>query len=241
MVFENSTITRLFLTTSLCFFVGCQSVKPVFAPDEATRQDAEKYVAPREISDEAEPNELSRLPEVANAGVRDSGVQLATYIDSKGTVPPEPDQQEFLPEPIQGRASADNDGLKLDRLVDIAMGNNPAVAHAAARVEALRGKWVQVGLPPNPTVGYASEDIGLEDTAGRQGGLVGQKFITGGKLQLNRAVVSQEIVGAEQRLATVQQRVLTDVRAGYYRVLIAQRQVELARAAEDQPAGSEDH
>jgi cobalt-zinc-cadmium efflux system outer membrane protein len=109
------------------------------------------------------------------------------------------------------------------------MTNNPAIARAVANIGALRGKWVQVGLPPNPTIGYAAEDIGLENTAGRQGGFVRQQLITGGKLRLNRAIVSQEIAEAEQKLAAVQQRVVTDVRAGYYRVLIAQRQIELAR------------
>lgn len=119
--------------------------------------------------------------------------------------------------------------LTLDRLEQMALESNPAVARAAAQLEALRGKWVQVGLPPNPTIGYVSEEMGDEGTAGKQGGFVGQKFVTGGKLRLNRAVVSQEVAQAEQNLAAQQQRVLTDVRLGYYNVLVSQRRLDLAR------------
>jgi cobalt-zinc-cadmium efflux system outer membrane protein len=110
----------------------------------------------------------------------------------------------------------------------MALANNPAVAQAAARVQALRGSWVQAGLPPNPMVGYMADEIGDAGTAGMQGGYVSQQFITGGKLGLSRSVVAQEMAVAGQQLAARRQRVLTDVRTGYYDVLIAQRKRELA-------------
>ena len=47
-------------------------------------------------------------------------------------------------------------GLTLEVLEQMALGNSPSIPQAAARVRALRGKWVQVGLPPNPTAG---EDV----------------------------------------------------------------------------------
>jgi cobalt-zinc-cadmium efflux system outer membrane protein len=119
--------------------------------------------------------------------------------------------------------------LTLAQLERMALANHPALARATARRRALQGKWVQVGLPPNPSIGYIAEEMGDEGTAGHQGGFARQQFITAGKLDLNRAVVAQEIVQADQQVAAVQQRVLTDVRIGFYDVLIAQRQVELAR------------
>jgi cobalt-zinc-cadmium efflux system outer membrane protein len=118
--------------------------------------------------------------------------------------------------------------LSLEDLERMALANNPAIGQADARVRALRGRWVQVGLPPNPTAGYDATEIGNEGTAGQQGGFVGQEFITGGKLRLNRAVVSQEIQKAEQQLAAMQLRVQTDVRRSYYAALVAQRRADLA-------------
>ena len=124
--------------------------------------------------------------------------------------------------------NAPNAELTLAELEQLAIANNPALAQAEARVRALRGRWVQVGLPPNPSAGYIASEIGDEGKAGQQGGYVGQEFVTGGKLRLNRAIVSQEIQQAEQQLAAMQLRVQTDVREAYYAALIAQRRVDLA-------------
>lgn len=118
--------------------------------------------------------------------------------------------------------------LTLNELEAIALSVHPAIGRATAKVQALRGKQRQVGLPPNPTVGYVGNEIGNEGSAGQQGGFVGQQFITGDKLQLSQQVVSQEIVRAEQQLATQQRRIQTDVRLGYYNVLIAQRKIAVA-------------
>ena len=122
---------------------------------------------------------------------------------------------------------APSNELALDDLLQLAYASNPAIAQAEARVRALRGEWVQVGLAPNPTAGYMATEIGDDGRAGQQGGYFGQQFITGGKLRLNRVVLSQEIERAEQQFAAAQQRVETDVRRAYYAALIAQRRIEL--------------
>ena len=119
-------------------------------------------------------------------------------------------------------------GLTLDALEQMAFSNNPAIGQSAARVRALRGKCLQVGLKPNPTVGYVAGEVGNDGAAGQQGVFAGQDFITAGKLQRNRAIVAAEISRAEQELAAVQRRVQTDVRQGYYDAQLAQRRVELA-------------
>jgi cobalt-zinc-cadmium efflux system outer membrane protein len=118
--------------------------------------------------------------------------------------------------------------LSLTQLEQMALAGNPSLAQAEARVRALRGRWTQVGLPPNPTAGYLASEVGNEGRAGQQGGYVGQEFITGGKLRLNRAVVAQEIQRAEQEQVAMQLRVLTDVRKAYYSALLAQRRTEVA-------------
>lgn len=105
---------------------------------------------------------------------------------------------------------------------------NPTLAQAVARVQAARGQSLQVGLYPNPVVGYVGSEIGNEGRAGQQGSFIGQEVVTAGKLHWNRAVASQEVRQAEYAWATQRFRVLTDVRRGFYDVLVAQRTVELA-------------
>jgi len=117
--------------------------------------------------------------------------------------------------------------LTLPQLEQIALANNPTLSEARARVEAIRGKRVQVGLPPNPHVGFSDQQLGSGGQAEQYGIYFGQEVIRGGKLRLNRAVASQEIEIAEHEWSAQQQRVLTDVRLGFYEVLIAQRRVEV--------------
>jgi outer membrane protein, heavy metal efflux system len=118
-------------------------------------------------------------------------------------------------------------GVTLAELEETALQSNPTVAQAAARVEAARGRYVQVGLYPNPEIGYIGAEIGNEGRAGQQGGFVSQEIVTAKKLQLNRSVVSQEIRQAEYAWEMQRQRVLTDVRRSFYEAMVAQRAVEL--------------
>ena len=120
----------------------------------------------------------------------------------------------------------DQPPLSLVEVEQMALERNPALAQMSAYIQSLRGKWLQVGLPPNPNVYYSGEEMGDNGTAGQQGGYLSQQFITGGKLRLNRGVVSQEISVAEQRQAALGLKVLTDVRTGYYEVLVAQRRLD---------------
>lgn len=163
--------------------------------------------------------EFKRLPD-PNASI----IQPVAYEQERSETPAIRPAEE-IPIPLPSADSV----LTLEQLEQMALGANPAVATAGARVQALRGKWLQVGLAPNPTIGYVGGEIGNDGAAGQQGGFVGQQFITGGKLGLNRAVVEQEILKAEQDWAAIQQRVLTDVRIGYYDVLISQRRMDLTR------------
>lgn len=121
---------------------------------------------------------------------------------------------------------APDEALTLEELEQRALVGNPSIARAQALLSAARGRWVQVGLPPNPVVGFLGQQIGSDGLAEQDGALVEQEFVRGGKLRLNRAVASQDVARAEQELAAQQQRVLTDVRIAYFNLLVAQRQAE---------------
>lgn len=117
--------------------------------------------------------------------------------------------------------------LTLADVEQMALASNPSLAQAAARVEAARSRYVQVGLYPNPVAGYIGSEIGNEGRAGQQGGFFSQEIVTANKLRLNRNVASQEIQQAEYALEMQRQRVLTDVRRSFYEILVAQRTLEL--------------
>jgi cobalt-zinc-cadmium efflux system outer membrane protein len=159
--------------------------------------------------------------------VQDSALTASTLVIPVQHIEPvPPPEPETLPpatlKPVNIGA------LTLADLEQMALAANPSVSRAGALVEAARGNWVQVGLPPNPSVGYEGQQIGSRGLAEQDGIFVGQEIVRGGKLRLNREVAAQEIAKAEHQLAAQQQRVLTDVRVAFYQVLIAQRQEKLA-------------
>ena len=152
--------------------------------------------------------------------------QIVNPFRSEEARPTSPEDLELVPLP-QPEAVVEPCGLSLADLEAMAVANNPTLTIAWARINAARGRQVQSGLYPNPMFGYVSQDIGEDGTAGQHGGYVSQQFITGKKLQLNRAMGSREV--REQRFLFDAQelRVLSDVRLRYFDALAAQRRVEL--------------
>jgi cobalt-zinc-cadmium efflux system outer membrane protein len=109
----------------------------------------------------------------------------------------------------------------------MACAENPALAEAAARVEAARGRRLQAGLYPNTVIGYSGNEIGIRDTAGQQGASISQRFVTGGKRRLDRAVAEQQIEAARCEFEATRRRVFTDVQIRFYELLIAQQRLHL--------------
>lgn len=149
-------------------------------------------------------------------------IQPAGYAES--IPPPIPEPEQLLPAKLP---SAGSGTMSLADFEQMALSSNPSIARASALVEAARGNWVQVGLAPNPSVGFEGQQIGSRGQAEQDGVFVEQEFVRGGKLTLNRNVAYQELARAEHQLAAQQLRVMTDVRVAFYQVLIAQRQEAL--------------
>jgi cobalt-zinc-cadmium efflux system outer membrane protein len=139
---------------------------------------------------------------------------------------------EMVPAPLPADPASGQQGLTCDQMIDIALSNNPTVRQAGSALEAAQGNWVQVGLYPNPGIGYLGNQIGDRGTAGQQGAYWQQEFVRGGKLQLNREVAEREVMIARQNLAAQRQRVVNDVRIHFYNTLIAQRMLEITRDME---------
>jgi cobalt-zinc-cadmium efflux system outer membrane protein len=118
--------------------------------------------------------------------------------------------------------------LSLADLEQLALQGNPTLAQAAAAVGVSRGKALQAGLYPNPTVGYRGENIGIEGSAGEfQGGFVQQTIVTAGKLRLSRAKYDQEATEAEWLALGQQFRVFNGVRMRFWELVALRLTVEL--------------
>ncbi len=137
---------------------------------------------------------------------------------------PTSSQRESSPLPDDPRAD-----LTLEDLERMSMEHNPTLVQAAARVQGVEGRWIQVGLYPNPVIAYLGNEMGNEGRAGQQGAAVTQELVTAGKLRYARAAVSHEIQQARHDQDGQQRRVLNDVRIGFYEVLAAQRTIELTQ------------
>ncbi len=121
------------------------------------------------------------------------------------------------------------DSLTLEELEGIALQNNPTLVQASAQVQAAQGQWLQAGLRPNPIIGYQASEVGNEGQSGQQGAFITQELVRRNKLELSRLAGSQAVVQARQDFAAQRLRVLNDVRAEHFNVLVAQRAMELTQ------------
>jgi cobalt-zinc-cadmium efflux system outer membrane protein len=102
-------------------------------------------------------------------------------------------------------------------LLALARAHNPDLAAAAARVGEARGRMVQAGLYPNPTLGYSGNQINDgPGTAGQQGGFVSQEFVTAGKLTIAREAARFGVAAADWHAASRWYDVAARVKAAYY-------------------------
>lgn len=126
----------------------------------------------------------------------------------------------------------ENGGISLAKLEEIALANNPTLRQAGLLVRQSEGNWLQVGLYPNPVVGYQAEEINDDGTAGKQGVFASQTIVTADKLELNRAAASWDIEQARWQADAQRWAVVNSVRVQFYAVLAAQRTVEVAEDLE---------
>lgn len=126
-------------------------------------------------------------------------------------------------------AKPEGQALALPDLIRIGLERNPALRQADLEIEAARGRAVQAGLYPNPTVSVVGEELGGRDGPGGfiTAPLVSQEIVTGGKLKLSRAVAAQRVDQAGLALIRERFNLITAVRQGYFEVLAVQRRVQI--------------
>ncbi|NQV26107.1 MAG: TolC family protein [Rhodopirellula sp.] len=151
----------------------------------------------------------------------------AAQIDDSETSLPQPST--LTPQPVlnSGHSTLDSPAT-LDAFEQLALQNNPTLRMAEAEIEKERGNWTQVGLYPNPTVGYLRSDAASSGGGRSDGAFVQQTFITGGKLTLNREIEVFGIADVAFQQEAQRQRVLNDVRQRFYAALSVQEELKLA-------------
>jgi len=131
--------------------------------------------------------------------------------------------------PVQG--GANQGGMRLEELEQMALANNPTVAQVQANLRVAAGLARQAGLYPNPTVGYYGDEIrGGYIGGGKQGGFVSQTIVMRGKLKAARHVAELEASEIETSGEIQRLRILNNVKAAFYQVLAAQRLVDVRRS-----------
>ncbi|MFG0333608.1 MAG: TolC family protein [Maioricimonas sp. JB049] len=139
-----------------------------------------------------------------------------------------PDMPELGPDPLEFDENAVP--LRLADLQRMATDNSPVLRQAAADVEKARGNAIQVGLYPNPQIGYQADTINTGSTAGLNGVFFSQEIVTADKLMIARQSALMEVRAAEAALRKARISLASDVRRGYFDVLVAGERIRLTRA-----------
>jgi cobalt-zinc-cadmium efflux system outer membrane protein len=119
--------------------------------------------------------------------------------------------------------------VTLEELLDFARRNSPVISQAAADVADAQGRWVQVGLYPNPTIGAQADQIGDIGPYGQFGAYFNQNIVTAGKLGIARSVAFFDLLNAQVRLRRAEAEVAQRVRTNYYAALVAADTVRFSR------------
>ena len=167
-------------------------------------------------------SEASDVPEVETVAFRDDET------DDVFDDPVDSAIQLAVPVEVEGLGIGES-GLTLDAIEQLALANNPAIQQANAASARAGGIRTQVGLKPNPTIGYFGEEIGNDGAGGLHGAFVSQTFVRGDKLAWNRQVIGHDVNAMNWQIEMQRQRVRTDIRLAFYDALAAQKRLQLAR------------
>src|SRR5439155_1700201 len=86
------------------------------------------------------------------------------------------------------------------------------------------------GAYPNPTFGYEADNVGSANTAGFQGLFIEQIIKTAGKLKVAQASALMDLANRQLALRRAQTDLMTQVRGGYFAVLVAEQNLRWTMA-----------
>lgn len=125
-------------------------------------------------------------------------------------------------------SNASTSTTSLEQFEAMAIANHPRLKQLQLEISALNAESMQVALPPNPRVGVFGDELFNDDQGGLYGAYLNETYVPKAKLQSRANVKCLEADSVSAQIQVVEQRIRTDVRTAFYRVLIAQRQNKLA-------------
>lgn len=151
--------------------------------------------------------------------------ELDNSRDFSGTQSAEPPSELEL-NPIGAQFQESQSLMSLTHFQSLAIENNPTIQALAATTQKAAGYRTQVGLRPNPIVGYQAVQLADQGTD-QHTMFFERQFVRGGKLELNQSVLNEALRAQRFEYDAQQIRVLTDIEIKFFEVLAAQRRVEL--------------
>ena len=131
-----------------------------------------------------------------------------------------------LPAPELLRDVVSREPMTVENFLALADKTNPTLSQAQRNVDRSRQQARQMGLPPDPIVGYSGDHIrGGEYHGGEEGAFFSQEFILGRKLALRRDIYRAEGRSNEYAVEIQKARIHNDVARAFFDTLAAQQSV----------------
>ncbi|MES1213065.1 MAG: TolC family protein [Singulisphaera sp.] len=118
----------------------------------------------------------------------------------------------------------------LSDLEQMALANSPIIAQAEANITVAMGQAWQAGMYPNPVIGYEADTVGSAGTRNYQGVFGTQTIKTANKLGLARSVANVDVTNSQLALRQARIDLMSQVKADYFAVLVAQESVMINEA-----------
>ena len=120
------------------------------------------------------------------------------------------------------------EAVGLPDLIGLTLERNPRLAQVSWAVDTARGRAVQAGLYPNPTVNVRGNEISdRTGPAGIWSVYTGQEIVTANKLGLSQAAALKEVDQATLKLVAERYQVFTDVRQAFFEAVTLQRRADI--------------
>jgi outer membrane protein, heavy metal efflux system len=132
----------------------------------------------------------------------------------------------------QGLESFNTNAFTLDEAIRLALANSPELRAAGAQVDAAAGRAWQAKKWSNPELELSAEDWPVDNGRGfsdaKQTIGIAQTLPFPGKKSFDKQIGDQGIKLSEAELALRRTELVRDVKAGFFRVLAAERRVEVS-------------
>lgn len=131
-----------------------------------------------------------------------------------------------LPAPELLREVVKQQPMTVESFIDLAEKSNPTLVQAQRNIDRSNQQARQIGLPPDPILGYSGDHIrGGEYHGGEQGAFFTQVFVLGRKLALRRDIYRAEGRSNQYALEVQRARIHDDVARSFFHTLAMQQSV----------------